>query len=71
MTLPKYQELALLINLEDIEKEILTLQKTLFENRINGSTNKDRKFHTFKHAKRRIAQLKFKQSALIKLTQAN
>lgn len=71
MTLPKYQELALLINLEDIEKEILSLQKTLFDFRINGSTNKDRKFHTLKHAKRRIAQLKFKKSALIKLTQVN
>jgi ribosomal protein L29 len=68
MTLPKYQELALLINLEDIEKEILSLQKSLFENRVNRSSNKDIKFHTIKHAKRRIAQLKFKKSILIKLT---
>ncbi len=71
MTLPKYQELALLINVEEIEKEILNLQKILFENRINGSANKDKKFHTFKHAKRRIAQLKFKKSTVIKSTQGN
>lgn len=71
MTLQKYQELALFTNIEDIEKEILNLQKILFGFRINESTNKDRKFHILKHAKRRIAQLKFKKSTLIKLTQVN
>lgn len=71
MTLPKYQELALLINLEDIEKEILNLQQIVFNFRINERTKKDKKFHTLKHAKRRIAQLKFKKSTLIKSTQAN
>ncbi len=69
MTLPKYQDLDRLTILEDIEKEILSLQKILLNLRITKVANKDRKCHLLKHTKRRIAQLKFKRSTLIKLTE--
>ena len=43
------------------------LQKSLFDLRIKKSTSQTVKPHLFIHAKRRIAQLKFKKSSLLKL----
>jgi ribosomal protein L29 len=51
----------------DIEKEIFILQKSLFDLRIKKSTSQNVKPHLFLHAKRRIAQLKFKKSSLLKV----
>ena len=43
------------------------LQKNLFDLRIKKSTSQTVKPHLFIHAKRRIAQLKFRKSSLLKL----
>jgi large subunit ribosomal protein L29 len=67
MSLPKYNDLNSLINIGDIDQEIFLLQKNLFDLRIKRSTNQTNKPHLFTHTKRRIAQLKFKKSSLIKL----
>jgi|TARA_B110000240_G_C13485579_1_gene447233 large subunit ribosomal protein L29 len=64
MTLPKYKELESIQTEAEIDQEIFILQKSLFDLRIKRSTNQTIKPHLFKHAKRRIAQLKFKKSAL-------
>jgi large subunit ribosomal protein L29 len=62
MTLPKYKELESIQTPTEIDQEIFILQKSLFDLRIKRSTNQTIKPHLFKHAKRRIAQLKFKKS---------
>jgi ribosomal protein L29 len=67
MSLPKYNELSSLTIIADIDKEIFILQKNLFDLRIKKSTSQSVKPHLFLHAKRRIAQLKFKKSSLIKV----
>jgi ribosomal protein L29 len=67
MSLPKYSELSSLTIIADIDKEIFILQKNLFDLRIKKSTSQSVKPHLFLHAKRRIAQLKFKKSSLIKV----
>lgn len=67
MSLPKYKDLNELTNIVDIDQEIFLLQKTLFDLRIKRSTNQTNKPHLFKHTKRRIAQLKYKKSSLLKL----
>ena len=64
MSLPKYNELENLTNVEEINKEIFILQKNLFDLRIKRSTSQTVKPHLFIHAKRRIAQLKLKKSLL-------
>lgn len=66
MTLPKYKDLESITAQEEIEKEIFILQKSIFDLRMKRSTNQATKPHLFKHAKRRIAQLKFKQHVLSK-----
>ena len=66
MSLPKYNELENLTNVEEINKEIFILQKNLFDLRIKRSTSQTVKLHLFIHAKRRIAQLKFKKALLLK-----
>jgi ribosomal protein L29 len=66
MSLPKYKELASLTNVVDIDKEIFLLQKSLFDLKIKRSTSQTIKPHLFLHAKRRLAQLKFKKFSLIK-----
>lgn len=71
MSLPKYNDLNSLINVSDIDQEIFLLQKNLFDLRIKRSTNQTNKPHLFTHTKRRIAQLKFKKSSLIKLNKSN
>ena len=65
MSLPKYKDLGSLTTLVDIEKEIFILQKNLFDLRIKKSNSQTVKPHLFKHAKRRLSQLKFKQSFLL------
>ena len=67
MTLPKYKDLETLGTVNDIDQEIFLLQKNLFDLRIKRSTNQTNKPHLFTHTKRRIAQLKFKRSSMIKL----
>ena len=65
MSLPKYNELENLTNVEEINKEIFILQKNLFDLRIKKSTSQTVKPHLFIHAKRRIAQLKLKKALLL------
>jgi large subunit ribosomal protein L29 len=65
MSLPKYKDLQNLLTLTDIEQEIFLIQKNLFDLRIKKATNQSIKVHLFKHAKRRIAQLKFKKGSLL------
>ena len=67
MSLPKYKDVISLTSLVEIEKEIFMLQKNLFDLRIKKSTSQTVKPHSYIHAKRRIAQLKFKKSSLLKL----
>lgn len=71
MTLPKYKDLVSIETIAKIDQEILVLQKELFDLRLKGPTNSLIKPHFFVHAKRRIAQLNFKKSVLIKLSNAN
>ena len=70
MSLPKYKDLSTLVNLSDIDQEIFLLQKNLFDLRIKRSTNQTNKPHLFTHTKRRIAQLKFKKSSMLKLNKS-
>lgn len=66
MSLPKYKELETISNLSDIDQEIFIVQKNLFNLRLKRSTSQATKPHLFKHAKRRLTQLKFKKSVLLK-----
>jgi large subunit ribosomal protein L29 len=65
MSLPKYNDLNKLTTIVDIDQEIFLIQKNLFDLRIKKATNQSIKVHLFKHAKRRIAQLKFKKVILL------
>jgi large subunit ribosomal protein L29 len=65
MSLPKYNDLNNLTTVIDIDQEIFLIQKNLFDLRIKKATNQSIKVHLFKHAKRRIAQLKFKKKILV------
>jgi ribosomal protein L29 len=66
MSLPKYKELENLNTINDIEQEIFIVQKDLFNLRLKVKTSQATKPHLFKHAKRRLSQLKFKKSVLLK-----
>lgn len=66
MSFPKYKELNSLITLVDMDKEIFLLQKEIFDLKIKRSTSQTIKPHLFTHAKRRLAQLKFKKFSLLK-----
>jgi len=68
MSLPKYKEIDKLTTAVEIDQEIFILQKSLFDLRIKKSTSQSVKPHLFTHAKRRIAQLKFKKAILLKAT---
>jgi large subunit ribosomal protein L29 len=68
MSLPKYNDLKDIKTLEEINQEIFILQKNLFDLRLKRSTSQAIKPHLFKHSKRRLAQLKFKSSMLLKST---
>lgn len=67
MSFPKNKELDSLTNIVDIEKEIFLLQKSLFDLKLKRSTSQAIKPHLFKHAKRRLAQLQFRKSSLVKV----
>lgn len=67
MSLPKYKDLNSLTNTVDIDKEIFILQKSLFDLKIKRSTSQSIKPHLFTHAKRRLAQLKFKKFSLLQI----
>ena len=66
MSLPKYKELQNLNSIEEIDQEIFILEKNLFDLRIKKATSQTIKPHLFLHAKRRLAQLKFKKSFILK-----
>jgi len=66
MSLPKYKDLASLTNVEEIDQEIFILQKNLFDLRIKKATSQTVKPHLFLHAKRRLSQLMFKKSSILK-----
>ena len=67
MSLPKYKEIENVTTLNDLDQEIFVIQKDLFDLRLKRSTSQSIKPHLFKHAKRRLAQLKFKRSILVKI----
>lgn len=69
MSLPKYKDLESLNNIEEIDQEIFILEKNLFDLRIKKATSQTLKPHLFLHAKRRLAQLKFKKSCVLKKSQ--
>jgi ribosomal protein L29 len=61
MTLPKYKELEKLKTINEIEEEIITLQKNIVKlklKRIGKTTSVSP--HQFRHFKRRIRQLEAK-----------
>lgn len=66
MSFPKFKELDTLSTIIEIDNEIFVLQKKLFNLRLKKSTSQTIKPHLFKHTKHRLAQLKFKKSALLK-----
>jgi len=66
MAFPKYKELANVSNLSDIEEELFVVQKALFEFKIKKTIEQKKKPHFYTHFKRRIAQLEFKKSILLK-----
>jgi ribosomal protein L29 len=66
MSLPKYSELDRLQTIQEIEEELFLLQKNLFELKMKRLTNQPTKPHLFVHTKRRIAQLKYKQTVVAK-----
>jgi ribosomal protein L29 len=66
MSLPKYSELKDLTTSIDIDQEILILQKKIFDFKMQKSKTQAVKPHLYVHAKRRISQLKFKKSFLLK-----
>ncbi len=67
MTLPKYKDLNSLNTLVEIDNEIFILQKNIFDLKVKRSTNQTIKPHLFVHAKRRLAQLKFKKLSLLNI----
>jgi ribosomal protein L29 len=71
MSFPKYTELNSLTNTTDIDQEIFLLQKNLFDLRIKKARSQVTSPHLFIHAKRRIAQLKFKKFSLLKMNTSN
>lgn len=64
MTLPKYRDLRAFKSINEIEGEILKLQKRLFVIKLKRSIDKTIKPHSFFFIKRQIAQLKFKKTTL-------
>lgn len=56
MPLPKFDEIRNLSD-QEIEEEILTIKKQLFELRFQKGTRRLEKPHQFKHARHRLAQL--------------
>lgn len=66
MSLPKFKDLNILKTIIEMDQEIFLLQKNLFDLRMKRSTNQSIKSHLFTHYKRRIAQLNFKKSSVLK-----
>lgn len=65
MTLPKYKELDIFSKISDIDQEIFLQQKNLFDLKLKNRIQKTQ-CHLYSHTKRRIAQLKFKKSLLLR-----
>ena len=65
MSFPKFKDLEKLKTPSEIDEELYILQKSLFDLRMKKLSSQAVKPHLFLHAKRRIAQLKFKKSYLI------
>lgn len=66
MTLSSYKDLKNLETIKEIDQEIFLAQKTLFEYKLKKISTQGIKPHVFKHTRRRLAQLKFKKSCLLK-----
>lgn len=66
MTLPKYNDLNFLSTISDIDQEIFIQQKNLLDLKIKKATNKKINCHLIVHTKRKIAQLKFKKTQILK-----
>ena len=68
MSLPKYSELSSLNSVFAIKERILELEKNLLDYRVQHRANKLVAPYLFVHEKRRLAQLQFKKSLLLKKT---
>ncbi len=66
--LPKFRELDNFLTISDIDEEIFLQEKKIFNLKMNKKIKKDEQFksHLFVHIKRRIAQLQFKKSTILK-----
>ena len=67
MSLPEYNELDSLVDIQSIDQEIYLLKKTIFDLKMKCVTNQRIKSHLFQHAQRRIRQLNFKKGVLVKI----
>ena len=66
MSFPKYKKLNNLKTFQEIDQEIFSLQKNLFDLRMKRSANQKITSHLFVYYKRQIAQLYFKKNNLTK-----
>jgi len=64
MSLSKYKDLSQLSTFSEVQDEIFVVQKKIFDLKIKKGKKKNIQSHLFKHLKRRIAQLKYKQFCL-------
>ena len=72
MTFSKYKELEKFLTINEINEELFIHQKKLFElkvKKLGKKTEKSSSYHLFSHYKRRIAQLQYKKSILLKIQQ--
>jgi len=63
MTFPNYKELDRFLNVNEIDKEIWILEKSLFDKKLANNSIKP---HIITHTKHRLAQLKYKKSIFLK-----
>jgi ribosomal protein L29 len=68
MSLSKYSDLNSLQTVFATQEEIILLEKSLLDLRLRRNTKKASNPHLFMAGKRRLAQLKFKKSVLLKQT---
>jgi large subunit ribosomal protein L29 len=69
MSLPKINEI-LSLNHEELEKEILTAKKQLFDLRLRQATRQSFKPHSFRHTKHRLGQLLMVKRQRLSTTEA-
>ena len=71
MTFSKYKDLEKFLTINDVDEELFVHQKKLFDLKVKKlGKKKEKNSHFSTHFKRRIAQLQFKKSILIKTQQS-